>query len=251
MLRTYRTRRGAALAAALLLLVAALAVGTATAGRHDDGGTPLADPFPLQPPPVTVLQHSNQDEPGYVFVSPKANIAAAGQQGPEVDRRPGPARLVPRAPRRRPGLGLPHAALPRQARAHVVAGREPHRRRSRRGRRLHRGRPLPGDRHLEGRPRARRRRPRARAHAAGHRADHRLSPCAVRPLVRRRPGERVGLRRRRRGDRRRERQGALRVAQPRPRAAVREPSRRCRPRLPRRTTTSTSMPSTWTSTATC
>ena len=250
MLRTYRTRRGAALAAALLLLVAALAVGTATAGRHDDGGTPLADPFPLQPPPVTVLQHSNQDEPGYVFVSPKANIATAAPAGARGHRRPGPARLVPRAPRRRPGLGLPHAALPRQARAHVVAGREPHRRRSRRGRRLHRGRPLPGHRHLEGRPRARRRRPRVVLTPQGTALITVYHRCRTtsRPSAARRTGRSSTASSRRSTSRaaRCSSSGTASTTCRCPRA-----SRRCRPRPPRRTTTSTSTPSTSTSTATC
>ena len=57
---------------------------SATAGGHDGGGTPLVETLPLQPPPITVLQHSNQDARGYIFVAPKLNTPSTLTQGPEI-----------------------------------------------------------------------------------------------------------------------------------------------------------------------
>ncbi len=141
---------------------------------------------------------------------------------PGDHRRPGSAGVVPLAAGGGAGLGLPRAALSRQAGAHLVAGLEPHRRRARRGRRLRRRLFVQRDRDRQGRERLRRRRPRVRADAAGDGADHDLPPGALRPLVGRRARERNGVRRHRRGSRRRDRSHPLRMAQPRPRAAERE-----------------------------
>ena len=80
--RTHRNRLAALLAAVLAAAVAAWSATAAPASHHDDAGTPLVDPSPLQPPAVTVLQRSNQDAPGYVFVAPKANVPTTVQQGP-------------------------------------------------------------------------------------------------------------------------------------------------------------------------
>ena len=114
-------------------------------------------------------------------------------------------------------------------------------------RRLHRRQLL--SRHCDSprRQRPGRRRARVRTDAAGDGADHDLPRGPLRPLLGRRPEGRNGPRLHRPGDRRRDRAGALRVAQPRPRAARREPLLG----WTRPTTTSTSTPSTSTTTATC
>jgi hypothetical protein len=80
---------------------------------------------------------------------------------------------------------------------------------------------LPGDRDRQCRPRARRRPPRVPAHPARHRLHLHLPRSPDRPQVGGRPGEGICGGQRRPGDRHRHRQGHLRMAQPRPRAADR------------------------------
>ena len=134
-------------------------------------------------------------------------------------RSPGPADLVRPAPLRSAGVGPARPELPRPAGAHLVAGPAGGRRRQdrRRGDRQHL---LPADRGREGRQRLPVGPARIPAAAERHGPGDRLRRHPLRPHRDRRA---AGKRRRRHavpGNRPRHRAGPLRVALPRPRAAV-------------------------------
>jgi hypothetical protein len=85
MTRIHRPLRRRATLAAAAALLAGVGVWASTASSSAAShGTPLVDTLPLQPTPITVLQRSNEDAPGYVFVAPKAGGPSTAQQGLEI-----------------------------------------------------------------------------------------------------------------------------------------------------------------------
>ena len=168
----------------------------------------------LKPPTVTVTTLANP-APGHLFV---ASLTGPGQRGPMIFDNHGRVVWFRRLEQGRDQLSP--ADLRREARAHLVGGRDlehrhrPGRRRDRR-RHLRDGRACAGGERLPGR------RARVPADRERHSAHHDLQPGARGPLRGRRPVERDRARFDRAGGRRQVGTRSLRVAQPRPRPAHR------------------------------
>ena len=180
------------------------------ASRTRVGAPLLLAPRPA-PAPARRRAPVERDDPGLLFLAP---VSGPGQSGPLILDDAGQVDLV-QADDAADCDRLPHRAVPREHRAHVVGGLAA--RRPRRGRVRHRGRDLQGDRALRRRQPPRRGRARVPDHPAGHGADHELGEADDEPPADRRPLERDRDRRRGAGARDPELARAVRVAQPRPR----------------------------------